>query len=68
MNTTNIAKATTASFPQNIMDTARKMRRLSFHNGALVALTAISGAYVAGNDAGRAYNRFVFILYFDHES
>ena len=27
-------------------------------NGALVATTILSGAYVAGNDAGRAYNTF----------
>ena len=34
------------------------MRRLSFLNLSLIATTVLSGAYVAGNDAGHAYNSF----------
>jgi cytochrome c oxidase assembly protein subunit 15 len=36
----------------------RNLRSVAFANGALVAATVVSGAYVAGNDAGRAYNSF----------
>lgn len=35
-----------------------RVRQLSIAQGALVLGTAISGAFVAGNDAGRAYNTF----------
>mmetsp|Transcript_44219 Transcript_44219/g.32209 ORF Transcript_44219/g.32209 Transcript_44219/m.32209 type:complete len:452 (+) Transcript_44219:40-1395(+) len=37
---------------------AKKSRRFQLHNLGLVALTVLSGAYVAGNDAGRAFNTF----------
>jgi cytochrome c oxidase assembly protein subunit 15 len=37
---------------------ARSLRRLAKGNFVLVAATALSGAYVAGNDAGRAFNTF----------
>ncbi|XP_022142800.1 cytochrome c oxidase assembly protein COX15 [Momordica charantia] len=37
---------------------AAKVRRLALPVGLLVGLTAISGAFVAGNDAGHAYNTF----------
>jgi len=38
------------------MRAARRHRALAIGTGALTATTVISGAYVAGNDAGRAYN------------
>jgi cytochrome c oxidase assembly protein subunit 15 len=43
---------------QELLRLAQKLRRHSLLNLALVATTVISGAYVAGNDAGRAYNSF----------
>lgn len=41
-----------------LLKQARKLRGMSIANLALVATTVVSGAYVAGNDAGRAYNSF----------
>lgn len=40
------------------LEFVKKLRSSAKVNLGLVALTAISGAYVAGNDAGRAYNTF----------
>lgn len=37
---------------------AAKVRRLALPVGILVGITAISGAFVAGNDAGHAFNTF----------
>lgn len=37
---------------------AKRLRGMSGVSAGLVALTVLSGAYVAGNDAGRAYNTF----------
>lgn len=37
---------------------ARRLRTGSLHLTALASLTIVSGALVAGNDAGRAYNTF----------
>ncbi|XP_060185461.1 cytochrome c oxidase assembly protein COX15 [Lycium barbarum] len=37
---------------------AAKVKRLAIPVGILVGITAISGAFVAGNDAGRAFNTF----------
>ncbi|CAH9087397.1 unnamed protein product [Cuscuta epithymum] len=37
---------------------AAKVKRLALPVGILVGLTAISGAFVAGNDAGHAFNTF----------
>ncbi|KAK7275480.1 hypothetical protein RIF29_16599 [Crotalaria pallida] len=37
---------------------ATKVKRLALPVGLLVGLTAISGAFVAGNDAGHAFNTF----------
>lgn len=34
------------------------LRRVALLNGGLIFCTAVSGAFVAGNDAGRAYNTF----------
>jgi len=40
------------------MKYARRIRSLAVLGGCLAATTVVSGAYVAGNDAGRAYNSF----------
>jgi cytochrome c oxidase assembly protein subunit 15 len=45
-------------FGSEFMLVAKKSRKLALHNAALVGLTVLSGAYVAGNDAGRAFNTF----------
>ncbi|XP_076884693.1 heme A synthase COX15-like isoform X2 [Bidens hawaiensis] len=37
---------------------ASKVKRLALPVGIIVGITAISGAFVAGNDAGRAFNTF----------
>ncbi|KAK1278696.1 Cytochrome c oxidase assembly protein COX15 [Acorus gramineus] len=37
---------------------AAKVRKLALPLSALVGITAVSGAFVAGNDAGHAYNTF----------
>ncbi|GLT72338.1 hypothetical protein SLA2020_442830 [Shorea laevis] len=37
---------------------AAKVKRLALPVSLLVAITAVSGAFVAGNDAGHAYNTF----------
>lgn len=37
---------------------AMRVRRLAVPVAALVGITAVSGAFVAGNDAGHAYNTF----------
>ncbi|PON47228.1 COX15/CtaA family [Parasponia andersonii] len=37
---------------------AAKVKRLALPVSLLVGITAVSGAFVAGNDAGRAYNTF----------
>lgn len=47
-----------ASITPKLLGAVKQIRGLSLVNLALVATTALSGAYVAGNDAGRAYNTF----------
>ncbi|KAL3838191.1 hypothetical protein ACJIZ3_022782 [Penstemon smallii] len=37
---------------------AAKVKRLALPVGIIVGITAVSGAFVAGNDAGRAFNTF----------
>ncbi|KHG12480.1 Cytochrome c oxidase assembly COX15 -like protein [Gossypium arboreum] len=37
---------------------AAKLKRLAIPVSLIVGITAVSGAFVAGNDAGRAYNTF----------
>lgn len=44
--------------PQAAIAKLRPLKRFAVLNGCLVGITALSGAYVAGNDAGRAYNTF----------
>ncbi len=46
------------SLTPELLKYTRKLRGMSAVNLALVATTVLSGAYVAGNDAGRAYNTF----------
>ena len=59
LNPARVAQATGAQInnPQ-VLKHALFLRRFAFGNVALVATTVLSGAYVAGNDAGRAYNSF----------
>eukprot|EP00873_Tetraselmis_striata_P022529 jgi/Tetstr1/442793/TSEL_030877.t1 len=49
-----------ASFQEQpkVLQAALKLRRLAHPLAALIGVTALSGAFVAGNDAGRAYNTF----------
>ena len=53
-----ITRSGAASITPKLLSHVRQIRGLSLANLALVATTALSGAYVAGNDAGRAYNTF----------
>ena len=53
-----VSKAVGPLISSDIMKSLQKVRKLSIFNLALVATTVISGAYVAGNDAGNAYNTF----------
>jgi heme a synthase len=43
---------------KDVLANAKYIRRFSLFNVVLVATTVMSGAYVAGNDAGNAYNTF----------
>lgn len=52
------AKSVAEAIPADILKVAAKTRRFAVINAALVGITAMSGAFVAGNDAGRAYNTF----------
>jgi cytochrome c oxidase assembly protein subunit 15 len=45
-------------FSQEFLTMARKSRKFAIHNAALVGMTVLTGAFVAGNDAGRAFNTF----------
>ncbi len=45
-------------FDQTMISKLKKIRVGATVNTALVAITVLSGAYVAGNDAGNAYNTF----------
>ncbi len=55
-NPANKAKEVATKLSQEVLQVARKSRKFALHNVALVALTVMSGAFVAGNDAGNAYN------------
>mmetsp|Transcript_40038 Transcript_40038/g.96679 ORF Transcript_40038/g.96679 Transcript_40038/m.96679 type:complete len:447 (-) Transcript_40038:108-1448(-) len=50
--------ASSSSNGQDALRRAAKLRTGSLHLTALTGLTIVSGALVAGNDAGRAYNTF----------
>lgn len=58
LNTTNKAKLIASQLSERILDQSKSFRRLAIFNGVLVATTIMSGAYVAGNDAGHAYNTY----------
>lgn len=58
LNPAKQSKAVAATLASDIMRHAQKLRRFAAFNGAVVAATVLSGAFVAGNDAGRAYNTF----------
>ncbi|CEG02116.1 Heme A synthase [Ostreococcus tauri] len=47
-----------AGASQALIDATRRLHRVVHPLAALIGVTAISGAYVAGMDAGRAYNTF----------
>lgn len=55
-NPANKAKDIAMKLSGEVLQFARKSRKFAIHNAALVALTVMSGAFVAGNDAGNAYN------------
>lgn len=52
------AFAVAKALPPQVVTHAMKIRRFAIINTVLVGITAFSGAFVAGNDAGRAYNTF----------
>lgn len=58
LNTPQVAQKVAAGLSQESLKLARKIRVFGAVNASLVAVTVLSGAYVAGNDAGRAYNTF----------
>lgn len=53
-----LEKATSGSWQESWSKQTRGLRSHALLNGALVFTTVISGAYVAGNDAGKAYGDF----------
>lgn len=57
-NTPAQAVAVAASIPASQGLRALALRRGAIFCGALTACTIVSGAFVAGNDAGRAFNTF----------
>lgn len=58
LNPHNVADKVRSSFSEEGLKFARNIRGMAAVNALLVATTVLSGAYVAGNDAGRAYNTF----------
>jgi len=52
------ARQTAATLSASVLKHCRNVRWLAVGNGVLVATTVVSGAFVAGNDAGQAYNTF----------
>ena len=44
--------------PKKVLPEMMKLRKLAMGSKALVFLTAVSGAFVAGLDAGLVYNSF----------
>jgi cytochrome c oxidase assembly protein subunit 15 len=55
-NPAHKAKEIASKLSTEMLTMARKSRKFALHNAALVALTVASGAFVAGNDAGNAFN------------
>ena len=58
INPQSAAEKIKETLSENGLKFARNIRVRATVNSALVAATVLSGAYVAGNDAGRAYNSF----------
>lgn len=58
LNSSNRAQSVAAKLSTDCLKRAKIIRQFAFVNAALVAGTVISGAFVAGNDAGRAFNTF----------
>lgn len=56
LNPTSKAIEVAKSLPKEVLQVARKSRKFALHNVGLVGLTVLSGAYVAGNDAGNCFN------------
>lgn len=56
MNPVSPAQLPTAA--ESLISATKKLRKAAHPLAGLIGLTAISGAYVAGMDAGRAYNTF----------
>lgn len=58
LNPVQHVKTVAAKLPNTILNYGSKIRKIAIINGILVASTVLSGAYVAGNDAGNAFNTF----------
>mmetsp|Transcript_3289 Transcript_3289/g.4954 ORF Transcript_3289/g.4954 Transcript_3289/m.4954 type:complete len:428 (+) Transcript_3289:63-1346(+) len=58
LNPHQMAQKVASGLSQESLKFARKILFFGAVNASLVAVTVLSGAYVAGNDAGRAYNTF----------
>jgi cytochrome c oxidase assembly protein subunit 15 len=56
MNPDKKAKQLASQISQQAIKAAKTHRSAAILSGALVATTVLSGAYVAGNDAGNAFN------------
>lgn len=54
----NKAAEVASTMSKEVLQHAKKLRRFGYINGALVVGTVFSGAFVAGIDAGFAYNTF----------
>ncbi len=58
LNPIQSVKTIAAKLPATTLNYGLKIRNMAVFNGVLVASTVLSGAYVAGNDAGNAFNTF----------
>ena len=58
VNTPENARRVAENLSAETMKYARRIRGMALVTGAMVATTVISGAFVAGNNAGTAYNTF----------
>jgi cytochrome c oxidase assembly protein subunit 15 len=58
INPPEYTKKLAATLSADTLKHARRIRGFALVNGALVATTVVSGAFVAGNNAGMAYNTF----------
>jgi cytochrome c oxidase assembly protein subunit 15 len=58
LNPAPMQSAVARTLSSGALQYARRLRGMAGLTGALVATTVLSGAFVAGNDAGNAYNSF----------